>query len=445
MTKRRILLILLLAAAVRFGLVAAVWNQPRRIYKPDSFSYVELMSNLGETLRFERDDRPEIFRTPGYPVFLLYGQLFGHNDWRAILISQAALDVLLVYLTYLLGSVLVNRAAGAWVAAFQAVTPVSVAAALHLLTDSLFALLLLLSLASLVLHLRTGRWGHLFWCGILLVMACYVRPAGLAAAAVFLVTVLLRPRRLRRAGLLAALLLAGLGPWVVRNGLAAEYWGYSSFAGDSMYFFAVPEVKARVEGGDPAALRRRLKNEAEPRPGPDGELPPPGPAAVERRRKAVRTLMEHPGLYARLHLQGCLGVYLPAGPEVLELLGVTAGQRGTSDVLRKEGVVPAARHYFGDRTGVLVAAAAMALIPLLKYLAAVGWVLRSFWRRMPAEIYVCAALVVVYTLLPGPFGLPRYRVPIAPLLSIAAGGGVAGLIAWLRRPRRGKPKLSVAE
>jgi hypothetical protein len=133
-------------------------------------------------------------------------------------------------------------------------------------------------------------------------------------------------------------------------------------------------------------------------------------------------------------------VYLPGAPAVLETLGLTRGQRGTSDVLRREGLLAAVRHYFGDNASAIILAVPLVLLLLVKYLAAAG-LLRRVRLRMPAEVYLLLAVVAVTTLLPGPFGLPRYRVPIEPVLSVAAGAGIAAALAG-GRSRRAARRLS---
>ncbi|MFW6133885.1 MAG: hypothetical protein ACOC8F_08315, partial [Planctomycetota bacterium] len=167
-------------------------------------------------------------------------------------------------------------------------------------------------------------------------------------------------------------------------------------------------------------------------------------AAEWRARQARRAIAEHPLEYAWLHLRGCAGVYLPGAPYALEMLGLTSGQKGTRDVLRREGLVAAARHYFGHNTAALLLAAPMVLLLGLKYASiAVGAVLRLVAGRgglgrfrLGAEVWLLVLVVIVGTLLPGPYGLPRYRVPLAPILSIAAGAGVIAL--WDRLRRRGR-------
>ena len=435
MTGRYLIRILLFAAAVRLALLAAAWNHPQRVLAPDSPGYVQLAESLATDNAFQLDGQPEILRTPGYPLFLIPSFAFRASYSRVAIVVQILLDVLLVYLTYLLASMLASRQAALWAAAFQAISAVAIVSSVQILSDGLYALLLTLATCLMVVHLKAGKWWSLLSAAGVLAAACYVRPAGVVMAAAFAAILLARPKRFRFAGAFLGVVLAAIAPWTVRNYVNARYVGFSSFAGDAMYFFAVPELRSRLEDADPAAMRARLKARASPVRDEKGAFPPPGPAAAERHRKALEIIAEHPLTYAGLHFKGCLGTYLPGEPAVLELTGLTAGQRGTSDVLRKEGPLAAARHYFGDNLPAIVLAIPMVLLLAAKYLTASFCVIKKARLRMPAEAWLLLVIVIVSTLLPGPFGLPRYRTPFEPLLSVAAGAGVTAVINAVRRRR----------
>ena len=76
--------ILIAAAVVRFALLASAWNAPHRLLTPDSAGYAELSESLAEDAAFSRAGEAEVFRTPGYPVFLLLGRAFGKSWWPGL-------------------------------------------------------------------------------------------------------------------------------------------------------------------------------------------------------------------------------------------------------------------------------------------------------------------------------------------------------------------------
>ena len=433
MRDKPVTLILLAALVVRAMLLAAAWHRPEALFTRDSREYMELSDNWAETGHFARDARPEIFRTPGYPLLLMASIPAGQHWWRLAAAVQILMDVATVYLAFALGVMLVSRRAGLWAAGLLAVTPVMAAGSVRILSDTPFTLLVTLAAALLVHHLRTSRWWSLAAAAAALGAGCYFRPVGLALAAVCAVALLLRRPRLKRAGIFAAVVAACVGPWVIRNAATADYYGFSSFGTDAMYYFAAPEVLAETEPIGRAEARRRMQEEFE-----DFRSEHPGLTvgayARYRAGRALAIISAHPATYARLHLLGSLGIFLPAATDVLETLGVTAGRQGTVDVLHRDGPAAAAQHYFGGRTWAMALAVPMVLLAAAKCLAAAVCVVCGLRRRVGLEAGLLAAMVVVTVLLPGPFGLPRYRMPIEPIVCLAAACGLCGL---MRRRRTG--------
>jgi 4-amino-4-deoxy-L-arabinose transferase-like glycosyltransferase len=433
MKTRTLYIILLVALVCRAGLLAMLWKDPAdRIYTPDSQAYIQLSHSLVTWGTFERDGHPEIFRTPGYPMLLAFASPWQDSWWRAVLVVQVVLDVALVYLTFLLGWTLAGERAGLIAAALLAIEPLAVASCLRILSDSLYAFLFILAVLLLVHHLRSSRWWALLAAALVLGAACYVRPVGLAmtAAVVVLLLIIGGKLRWRRAGVLAGIVALSVAPWVVHNALVADYVGFSSSATDAMYYFAAPEVVAVTDRIPPDEARAEMKKADELANAEKS----PGQAATARKEEALRIITEHPWLYVRLHLKGCLGFFLPGATDVLETVGLTTGERGTLDVLHTQGVAAAIRHYFAGSPSVLPVVAPLLIATAVQYLGTLLCVARGIRRKIPAEAWLLAALVVAAALLHGPFGLPRYRLPVAPLLCVAAGVGLAAF----KRPTKAK-------
>ena len=432
MNQRALWIVLLVALAGRLALLAAAWSHPERLLAPDSRSYVELSDSLAEDGTFRRDGRAEIFRTPGYPAFLLVGVPFGRYWVPAAALVQIAADVLLVYLTYLLGCVLCDRGAGLWAAAFQALSIVAAVASVRVLSDSLYAMGLTLSVLLVCLHFRTLRWWPLLTGAVVAGGACYFRPVGIAAASIVTIALLLGRPGLRRAAAFAGIVACVLAPWVVRNYAAARYVGFSSFATDSAYFFAVPELISQTQGIRAADARRQARVQARQYELEHPDLPP-GPAAHHRARAVRQAILQQPGTYATIHLKQSGGFWLPGASDVAAIAGLARPERGTIDVLHAEGLAAAVNHYFGGNPPAVLLAAPLVAICILGYLAAAGGALIGAVKtrlRLGAAAWMLVALVVVSALLPGPSGLPRYRVAITPLLSLAAGLGVVNIWRW---------------
>lgn len=430
---RRVWTIVAVALLMRAALLASAMNGPQSVFTPDSHSYWRLAESI-RSGSFVIDGQPEIFRTPGYPAFVAAGRLI--DGWPIVVSAQVLLDTLLVLLTFHLAGMLAGRQAGPLAATFQAITPVAVAASCRMLSDSLYALLLTGAIALLVAHFRGGKWKWLLAAAATMAAACYVRPIGVATAAVAGVVVLFGCRSIRRAGAFAAVVAVCLAPWVVRNAIAADYYGFSSFAGDSMYRFSAAEVIARRDGTDPASERRRLDAKVAAADLADT----PGARSRYRSRQAMQIIGRDLGGHLAIHLKGAAAFWLPGATDVLEVAGATVGQRGTLAVLHAHGPVAAAKHYFADSPWAIVPAAVMIGVFAVKMFGVVVCVLSRARPRAPAPVggsasaWLLVLIVLISALAGGPASTPRFRVAVAPLLSVAAAVG------WLRlsaRRRRG--------
>lgn len=434
MRTRKLKIILIVAAVVRLAVLAAAWDHPARLFTPDSADYDQLCENLIEEGVFARDSQPEIFRTPGYPFFMAFAALFG--DWmpQATALAQIAIDVFLVYLTFLLGMLLCDQRVGLWAAALQAVATVSIAASTRILSDSLFAFMLILSILMLAEHFSSGKWWSLISAAVVAGLACYVRAVGLMFCVLAVAVLMLGPKRFRRAGAFAGIVLAAVAPWVVRNMIVADYAGFSSFATDSMYIYSAPAVLARAEGRDAEdVFREMVAEEYSYWYFLSHDERTPGRLARYRQRRALAAITDHPGLYAQIHLRGSLGVWLPGITGVLESVGLTAGQKGSLAVLHAEGLVAAARHYFYGKGWLMWLCVPAGALLAGKYFFAILCAAGRIRLPMPSAYWLVLLTVVGFAVVAGPAATPRFRVPMAPLLSLAAAGGIVWLADRLKR------------
>ena len=198
----------MLAAALRLALLVCAWNAPvadawpaalehaappTGVVTPDSKGYVALAVDLHRG-QFGSAAR-EIFRTPGYPAFLLVSFVAGEHWWQAVLLLQIAIDVLLVYLTYRLALALFGRNA-VLAAIFQATSAIATASSMRILSDGLFAMLLTLAILLFVRFWLRGGRAWLAVSAVVLSAACYVRPVGQVFAAVLATAMIVRVARL---------------------------------------------------------------------------------------------------------------------------------------------------------------------------------------------------------------------------------------------------------
>lgn len=436
MTTRRVLFaILALALACRAGLLIAFWLTGATGQWPDTPSYIGTAVSLARNGSFEMAGTPELIRTPGYPAFLAMCRIAGTHWLQLAQALQVLLDIALVYLTYLLGKRIAGVNAGLAAAAFQALSVAAIVSSVSILSDGLFAILLTAALLLLIRFLKTGGNLSVALAASLTAAAAYVRPIGLLFIVIGAFALALRVRPWRAVAIFCCVSAALVAPWYVRNYVETGFAGFSSVSEHTLLFTQAAALEARVrnvtEGTARTEIQTRYEQQLRQR------QIAPGSAGAERLKgeMARRILSQHPLLAFWLYASTSHPVLLPSGTGILEQFGITSGNRGTLAVLHSSGLWSAAKHYFGSNTYAAAALIPELIVLALQYLACLVFVAYHVSRRGPrlSSVSLLAVLTVAALCFPGPGSVPRYRVPVEPLLNAAAGAGVLVLMNRFRR------------
>lgn len=165
---------------------------------------------------------PDAYRTPGYPLFLA---LFvdGKSSEKMltqILLTQALLSTLAVYLTFLFCRRIFSGPQSLAVALLTAISPHLINVNTYMLTESLFSFLVVLFFWTLSRMKLNVNLQMFFWLGLILGLASLVRPV-IQYFVVLMCFLSLFTFGVRKGGQVGAVLLAGyllvIGPWMARN------------------------------------------------------------------------------------------------------------------------------------------------------------------------------------------------------------------------------------
>ena len=427
----------LLAALLRAAAAVPGLSSPETaFFRPDTPSYLQPALALLQEGRYvgaPGESEPYTLRGPGYPAFLaLVFGLLGKGLQLPVLLF-CALGALTCVPVFRVGCWFGGPAAGTAAALLLALNLTSIAHAPLYLSDTLFALVtawMLFFFARFYFHQRLPD----LWLAVLLDAAgTLIRPTGLLwiVPCLFLVLVFRRVSGRRRLiGAAGCLLIfaAVLTPWMYRNSLAGGGFRLDTNIGNTLYYHNCAALVSVVTGVPRVTLRDRWIAEAEAefaaRP---GRYPDEDARTRYKLARARELIAAHKWTYLRLHFNP--SILLPDAPTFCELLGLTRPGRGTLDVLHRRGVLPAVRHYFGDR--------AWLLLPLLPALAVAGatylgclvqlgrWLRRREWFLGLFFL----AFAAYYLVLPGPVVMPRYHLPALPLMCVMAGA------VWARMPQ----------
>ncbi len=231
--KRGIIGVLVFALALRVGWAVV---QPRTVEAiarlPDQAEYLSLGRNLLHELSLHFFDQRFgqtiwAYRMPGYPVMIAGCG----GSVLAVRLLQCLIDTSTVFGVYLLSRNLFRReSAGVFAAALIAVNPFDVYFCGLILSETVFAALMMWGLVLLVSRRFAGAM-------ILLILACYCRPIAIFISPVLIAVAMMNSapgsayhfaRAIRR-GLLAALLAVvcigvALLPWAWRNHQRLGSW-----------------------------------------------------------------------------------------------------------------------------------------------------------------------------------------------------------------------------
>jgi SAM-dependent methyltransferase/4-amino-4-deoxy-L-arabinose transferase-like glycosyltransferase len=238
---------------------------PHDLVAPDSGTYFASAVNLlvrGEFLNSMQ--MPEVFRTPGYPVFLVAimaatGRSLDDENLRTVLVVQTIILSMSVLILYWLARRILPSVMAFTGALLAACSPWGAVRAGFPLTEGLFVLILVLLFMVMYLVVEHARklsavllGGGLI--GLLTSAAVFVRPIWPLVPLVAIVLFVLCKDKRRMAWMLVAVMLVfattPIYLWKARNLREAHFNGLSIGLGENAYRYFASSVKAQVKGAE---------------------------------------------------------------------------------------------------------------------------------------------------------------------------------------------------
>ena len=425
--------VFLVALICRFCFAWSGISDPEaaRFFRPDSASYLAPAFSLAETGEYRGPDGSvTAHRTPGFPAFLGVLTTFGvrptceaETIWISVFLL--VLGALTVFPIYCACRYVSSRTCSALAALLFALNPTAIAHAPLLLSDTFFTLIVafvLFFFVSFAFGVKKDPF-YYFSAVFLAAIAALIRPINLFFFVPLIVAMLLiDPLSLRKklfySAVTCLIFFVILFPWIARNHAIGAGWRLDASSASTMVHNAAA-VESVVTQNSGEELRHRyeetfkLEFESEP-----FKYRIAGARMDHIESEMTDKILEHPFLYAYLTLRPW--VFLPDVPTLLENQGVTQTERGTFDVLNREGIFAAVRHYFDGNGGALAATIPLLLTVLVLYLAAAaGWI-AMIRKKQWLMAFLLIGFGLYYTLLTGPVQMPRYQLPVLPVLAFFA-------------------------
>jgi hypothetical protein len=220
--------IVAVAVLVKLLLLAfLVTHAPQNRFQNDSRDYLEtaqVLSAKGVFAKANSDGslRYELYRTPGYPVFLALLQGLMKVPLNGVILFQIFLAILAAWFTYKAAVQIDYRIAFLSAVIILYDPPVSIFSLL-ILSETLFLFLMAIFLFSFVLYLKDNKLTLVILSALIVAAATYVRPVSYylgAAMAIFITYANIRvnfKRALIHALIFLVIVYGALGAWQVRN------------------------------------------------------------------------------------------------------------------------------------------------------------------------------------------------------------------------------------
>jgi 4-amino-4-deoxy-L-arabinose transferase-like glycosyltransferase len=450
MHRRVLSAVLVLALSLRLAFASRV--APSSVYASiDAQGYRILALDLVEhgvlSLRTEPPFVPDGLRTPLYPAFLALLLVATRGAPQAVPVAQACVDTATVALVCCLGSRLAGRRRGLIAALVYALNPVSFLFIGEAMAEVLLAFLLALTFCAFLHALAaTKRWAlPLGVTGLLAGLCMLCKPNVLPLPPILALGWMVErrlpgARKWAEGGLLLAVALLALVPWIVRNQLIFGRPFVSLAFEDNLAHVSAVAAILEPQGEKVAPWTERWEEvymesvvvpAARAGAWPEDELPRDGAEAARRSAEmaavALSILRENRLAYLAAHLKGATSSLVPElhrywysaltgrpwpVPTALkETLGQALRQARQGD---RQGAWHAARDWWSGQAGALRAmwmasmlVSALGLVFLLAGLRALRW--------SPGVLISIGLFLFILVLMPGPIGYVRFWMPGVPL------------------------------
>lgn len=381
---------------------------------------------------------PDAWRTPGYPLFI--GTFYAlTGSFYPALFAQ----VLISFLSAALLFIMVRRYAGErWalgIAIAYLVLPDTFYSTSLLLVENLSTFLMLAGIYIALFRESGNEYLRLGAAGLLFAAATYVRPSFLYLPILFIpayVFVFVPWRAVSRKHVVAALLFIALFagtllPWYLRNERVFGIPTFTSTGADVMFRENIARFYASLTGMNQLQARYALEKQFGISEGPAFFDPPSDRAKQEA---SLSVIIAHPIRYALFHATGFIPFLTGSGARMYsrEVHNMIPGYDPALEPALTEALNPFSWRLLGidleNHGWFLLENAFWIVVTLLAFLG-----LRyAPDRRMIGMVLIVIAYLAIVS---GPIGYARYRIPVDPLLLLAAGTTLAALIQTYRERR----------
>ncbi|OGF64885.1 MAG: hypothetical protein A2Y62_13255 [Candidatus Fischerbacteria bacterium RBG_13_37_8] len=409
----------------------------------DSEHYISLAKEIAQNGRFYFANQYQLYRTPGYPLFLVPAVLSGNVEWTTIFL-QIILSCGIIYLVYNVSLLLFKNTSAAYFSALlYTFEPLSILYCSRIMSETLFTFLTYLFLYLLLCYFEYNLNIYLYLSSIVLVFAIYVRTVLYYFPVILIITAIIyiifkwnqRKKYLLAFSSFFGIIIILVGAWHVRNGLLTGYWGFSIISDVTIYLFHGSSVIAEKQNIYLLDAQKQLMEY-------NSNLKSKEKLTLAEnykrlRQEGIRIILNNPLLFLKAYTKGLFQLMFDAGTaDYLHLFHYNA--KYLAQVFIKIN-----QNYFNSimvlaRSSLrLFMLYSLLMLILLLYIVLAGRALftrKIYWKRETAVFFIM--LLYVFLVSGGVLGNARYRHPIMPGLSILAGYSLHNILLKLHKPAK---------
>jgi 4-amino-4-deoxy-L-arabinose transferase-like glycosyltransferase len=391
------------------------------VYGSDSLQYKTLAGNLLQKKCFTLTDcsNPDIFRVPGYPLFILLLSFFG--GLFAVTFVQIVLTVFTGFLVYKIASLYIKEKWALWVGIIFLIEPSVIVHSVVLLSDMPYVFLIMC--ATYLLLCSTPSLRVMGVISGLLAVSVYFRPISLylvpvyVGAYIFLYEPMSREsiRSIgKRVCITVCVFLVCIFPWMIRNYIQTGVFTMSSITSYNLFYYNVPMFLSHDTGRNEEEVRTQIMEENHLTS--NDLLKPENLSKISK--IATGVILDSPIRYTYFHIYKTTSFFFGSSIKTTLLSLNTLFASDVVDIVHIQSD-------FISKNAVLFERLFWFLLCVLSLCALMN-------REHRKQVIVLIVFISYFAILTGPVSYSRYRLPAEPFLLLSAGIGVWTLVCKMR-------------
>lgn len=402
---------------------------PNIFFTPDSASYIQPARELLSYGTFTYHGIPELFRTPGYPIFLIpFIYLFNDNIAIPIVITQIFIVLVIALITKEIAfEISENDIISKIIFYLILIEPNINIYQYFVLSEIVFALFLIFSIYFLILSYKRGTLSHLFFGFLILSLSAFVRPISIYLVYLIgfmsVVTYFIKNKRGFIVVLSSILLhFVLINAWSLRNEIKTGAYVFSSVSSDNLYEYISASILAKAEGKSWETVRDEFRGDIE-----NMSL---SERILYQKRKYIEIISGYPKEAVIIGAKGFFtNIFDPGTGELANMFNL---RKSNSGIMYKFVSMPISEFivYVLEHEKALITTMIIGILWLIIFYISV---LYGIFKIERDYVFILLLVVIFYFLITssGPQSYARFRVPVTPHMSIFAGYGIYNVLTKL--------------